>query len=164
MLNWIQRNWSSDARLGAAAVGTVVALYFLSSQLGSRARIVSLGHEEIIHIVLFKFKPSVSRTEQEYLSQTLISFRDDCKLPDGSRYIISVDGGRNNSPEAAVTRGLTHGYVLKFKSKADRDYYAHEDPVHKAFKDRVKDSAEDVVVFDYEAGEFIRSSIIKSVA
>lgn len=50
--------------------------------------------------------------------------------------------------------GLTHGFVVEFASKADRDYYVSDDPAHQAFVKKNSPRFDDVRVVDYEKGVY----------
>jgi hypothetical protein len=54
----------------------------------------------------------------------------------------------------AIKGGLTHGFVVEFASKEDRDYYVSEDPVHQAFVKKHRQSFDDLRVIDYEKGVY----------
>lgn len=56
---------------------------------------------QIVHIVLFQYAPSVTASTKNNVSSAFIALKDSCRLLDGSRYIVSIDGGLNNSPEGA---------------------------------------------------------------
>ena len=47
---------------------------------------------------------------------------------------------------------MSHGYVVEFASKEDRDYYVNEDPAHRAFIKHLEDNnfAERTIAIDYE--------------
>lgn len=45
-------------------------------------------------------------------------------------------------------KGMTHGFVLEFKSQEDLDYYLTEDPVHLAFSKAARPLIDDSVVVD----------------
>lgn len=50
---------------------------------------------------------------------------------------------------------MTHGFVVEFASRADRDYYVNYDEAHQAFKDWMQEGEgkiDDVTVVDYEVG------------
>jgi len=51
-------------------------------------------------------------------------------------------------------KGLTHGFVVEFASKEDRDYYVSTDPSHKAFQKKNRPRFDDVRVIDYEKGVY----------
>ena len=53
-----------------------------------------------------------------------------------------------------IKGGLTHGFVVEFVSKADRDYYIAKDPAHAAFVKKNSPRFEDVKVVDYEKGVY----------
>jgi hypothetical protein len=50
--------------------------------------------------------------------------------------------------------GLTHGFVVEFTSKEDRDYYVSKAPAHQAFVKSIDGKVEDSRVLDYEPGTF----------
>lgn len=93
------------------------------------------------HIVLFKFKETVSAAVKQSVAQRFLRMRDDAKR-DGSAYIISIEYGNQISQEA-FGLGFEQGYIVTFRSEGDRNYYVGEpfiqdpasyDPVHHAFK------------------------------
>ena len=53
----------------------------------------------IVHIVMFQYKPTITTTTKNDVSSAFVALKDACRLPDGSKYVVSVDGGLNNSPE-----------------------------------------------------------------
>ena len=128
---------------------------------------------------MFQYAPKVTAETKHHVSTAFLALKDACHLPDGSKYILSVDGGLNNSPEghtkgmevrpAPLTRIyaahcaplalLQHAYVLAFRSTAERDYYLDVDPAHQAFKASIAEKVSDVVVFDFESGDFARRTV-----
>jgi len=56
---------------------------------------------------------------------------------------------------------LTHGFVLEFASKEDRDYYVKQDPSHLAFVKKNSPQFEVVRVLDYEKGVFSNTTETK---
>lgn len=53
--------------------------------------------------------------------------------------------------------GISHAFVVQFRSNADRDYYVNEDPVHKAFKEAAGAVVEQTIVVDYQDGVFTKA-------
>jgi len=111
----------------------------------------------IVHIVMFQYHPTVSALTTNNVSSAFIALKDSCHLPDGSRYIVSIDGGRNNSPEG-FGKGMEHAFVVTFRSLAERDYYLDRDPAHQIFKASIREKVSDILVFDFESGEFERNA------
>ena len=108
----------------------------------------------VIHVVLFKFKTSLSGAVVNQLCQNMLALKENCKSKDtGQPYILNSSGGKDESPEGAQN-GMTHGFIVEFASKADRDYYVFNDPAHQAFKDDIADKIDGVTVVDYEVGKF----------
>ncbi|KAL0485304.1 hypothetical protein AKO1_011696 [Acrasis kona] len=96
----------------------------------------------VVHIVLFKFKPSTSEEQINDVMDALGTLKSKF---DG---IVSYSSGPNISTEN-LHKGLTHGFTMKFKDAASRDaYLPHEEHVKVAKK--LIDNMEDIVVFDYE--------------
>lgn len=93
------------------------------------------------HIVLYKFKDSLTKAQ---VDEVINAFN---ALPSKVPGIIGYEAGTNVSKEGK-SEGLTHSFVLTFKSMEDLDaYIAH--PAHQAYVDIVKTRREKVVVFDY---------------
>lgn len=106
------------------------------------------------HIVLFKFKDSVTSTDLKDITLQMLSLQKSCLHPTtGVPYIQSITGGRDNSPEG-LQEGLSHGFVVQFRSNEDRDYYVDQDPAHQAFKNAAGPLIEKAVVFDFRDGVF----------
>ncbi|KAI0342997.1 stress responsive a b barrel domain-containing protein [Trametopsis cervina] len=105
----------------------------------------------LFHIVLIKYQESLAPEKRTEIVNAFLALKDTCLLPDGSTYIISIEGGRNNSPEG-LGKGYDHAFIVTFKGAEDRDYYIKEDTVHHEFTKRLHDA--DVTVFDFESGAF----------
>jgi hypothetical protein len=97
------------------------------------------------HVVLFQFKPTSSRADVQRLVD---AFR---KLPSQIDVIADFEYGVNNSPEG-LDGGLTHCFLLTFKSEADRAVYLPH-PAHLAFVEILKPHLEKATVVDYWAGK-----------
>ena len=122
---------------------------------------------------MFQYKSSVTATTKDNVSSAFMALKDACRLPDGSKYIVAIDGGVNNSPEG-MTKGMEvrprliplvfdsdvsqHAYVVSFRNAAERDYYLDTDPAHQAFKASIPEKIVDAVVFDFESGQFARAA------
>lgn len=102
----------------------------------------------------------------------MLNLQHQCIHPTSNEpYIVSAKGGRDNSSEGmqvnsdlasrsiALTAGLkkftttqqgiTHGFVVEFKSAEDRDYYVESDPAHSRFKASLKDIVTKAQVVDF---------------
>ena len=99
----------------------------------------------ITHIVLLKVAPDTENNELNQLMDSLGGLRYST-IPQ----IQEFSYGENNSPES-LNRGYTHGFILRFLSKEDRDYYLdHPDHV-KVAEQLLKllvDGVNSVCVFD----------------
>lgn len=97
------------------------------------------------HVVMFQFKESSSEAD---VQKVVDAFR---ALPTKIPQIADFEYGTNNSPEG-LNEGLTHCFLVSFKSEKDREVYLpHE--AHKAFVDVLKPHLEKVLVIDYWAGK-----------
>lgn len=97
----------------------------------------------IEHIVLLKMNPGVTDTQVEGL---LDDWRALCNYIPGVREVV---GGRNVSIEP-FTKGFTHGFIVRFETKAARDAYVPH-PKHEEFaKTGVLPLIDDVCVVDIE--------------
>ncbi len=115
---------------------------------------------EVVHIVLFRLKPSSSEADQDEVMRRFLALKQVCRR-DGRSYIREIVAGGPNGGEG-MERGFELGFVLRFTSEGDRNYYcggpvvtdpAFFDPAHEAFKAFVGPLlAEDgVLVFDFTA-------------
>ena len=93
------------------------------------------------HIVLYKFKDELS---PQQVQEVIDAF---AALPKKIDVIAGFEHGKNVSPEGK-SEGLTHCFVVSFRSEQDRDAYL-EHPAHQEYVKLVRDRREKVVVFDY---------------
>lgn len=93
------------------------------------------------HVVLFQFKDSASEKDVQKLVD---EFR---ALPSKISEIADYEYGTNNSPEN-LADGLTHCFLVTFKTEADRDAYLPH-PAHQAFVKVLLPHLEKAVVVDY---------------
>ncbi|KAI0690216.1 stress responsive A/B barrel domain-containing protein [Cytidiella melzeri] len=108
-------------------------------------------------MVMFRYHPTLSVSTKNDVASAFHGLKDACRLPDGSRYILSLDGGSFMSPEGRG-HGLEHAFVVTFRSLAERDYYLDKDPAHLAFVASILDKVAESTVFDFESGEFERKA------
>lgn len=95
------------------------------------------------HVVMFQFKESCSEAD---VQKVVDAFRG---LPSKISEIADFEYGVNNSPEG-LAGGLTHCFLVTFKSEADRAAYLPH-PAHEAFVEVLKPHLEKVTVIDYWA-------------
>ncbi|KAF4968314.1 hypothetical protein FSARC_4259 [Fusarium sarcochroum] len=108
----------------------------------------------LTHTVLFQFKADVSPNDVKETCKGFLALKDQCIHPTSNNpYIISVKGGKDNSPEG-MQNGITHGFVLTFNSAEDRDYYVKSDSAHHAFVAKVGGFLEKVIVVDFSDGVY----------
>ncbi len=93
------------------------------------------------HVVMFKFKDSASKEQVEKL---VAEFK---ALPSKIPGIIDFEYGLNNSPEK-LDQGVTHCFVVTFKSEKDREVYLPH-PAHKAYVDQLMPHLDKAIVVDY---------------
>ncbi|KAF5619466.1 hypothetical protein F52700_11749 [Fusarium sp. NRRL 52700] len=108
----------------------------------------------ITHTVLFQFKDNVDPKDIKKTCDDFLQLKDLCVHPASNKpYIISLQGGKDNSPEG-MQNGITHGFVATFESAEDRDYYVKTDPAHQAFIAKVGDLLEKAIVVDFTNGVY----------
>lgn len=115
----------------------------------------------IQHIVLFKFKKSVTAAQIRDVRQRFLALKTEAKR-NGKPYIKQLEAGAQSSGEGA-DHGLQEGFIVTFRSEGDRNYYVGSpivtnskfyDPAHQKFKDFVGPllaEKDGVVVFDFKA-------------
>ena len=95
------------------------------------------------HVVMFGWKEG---TDTNYINKIVAAFK---ALPGKIDLIKNFEYGTNNSPEN-LNKGLTHCFLVTFKSEADRDAYLIH-PSHKQFVALLKPAPDYVTVLDYWA-------------
>lgn len=103
----------------------------------------SEGQKVLRHVVLFKFKDSVT---EEQVQEVVDAFR---ALPEKIETIEDFEYGTDISVENK-SKGFTHGFVVTFRDKKGRDTYLPH-PAHQEFVELVGPRLDDVLVFDYRA-------------
>ena len=121
-------------------LGSLVALS-LSIALFAAADANEKKKSMLRHVVAFKFKESATAAQIKKVED---AFRD---LKKTIPQIVSYEWGINNSPEN-LNKGFTHGFILGFKSEADRSAYLPH-PDHKAFGKLLGPLLADVFVIDF---------------
>jgi len=127
------------------AVLTVILLGIMSFTNNTDAAGKSNQRGNLVHMVSFKFKESVTKEDIKKVETAFAGLQK--KIPQ----ILSYETGTNNSPEG-LDKGFTHGFVLTFHSGQDRDDYLIH-PHHKDFGKLVGPLLEDVFVLDFWNGE-----------
>ncbi len=102
-----------------------------------------MEHKLLRHVVMFKFKDSVSKEKIETVEKAFVDLKESLPL------IHSLEWGTNVSPEG-INEGFTHCFLLTFTSETDRDAYLPH-PAHIAFGDVLKPVIDKVMVIDYWA-------------
>jgi len=127
------------------AVLTVILLGIMSFTNNTDAAGKSNQRGNLVHMVSFKFKESVTKEDIKKVETAFAGLQK--KIPQ----ILSYETGTNNSPEG-LDKGFTHGFVLTFHSGQDRDDYLIH-PHHKDFGKLVGPLLEDVFVLDFWNGQ-----------
>lgn len=115
---------------------------------------------EVVHIVLFRLRPDAAAAARAEVVRSFLDLGRTC-LRDGRPYIRDIAAGPANGGEGAE-RGFELGFVLRFASEGDRNFYAGTpvindpalmDPAHAAFKAFVGPllAPDGVLVFDFAA-------------
>jgi len=122
----------------AAAVVTSLAVSAVAADVAG-----TNANGKLIHMVSFKFKPTATPAQIKEVEDAFSALKK--KIPQ----IVSYEWGTNVSPEKH-DKGFTHGFILSFKSAADRDVYLGH-PDHKKFGELVGPVLADVFVIDFWA-------------
>ena len=93
------------------------------------------------HVVMFQFKEDADPEQVKKIEEAFAALKD--AIPE----IHDFEWGTNNSPEG-LNEGLTHCFLVTFKSEADRDVYLPH-PAHKAFVELLGTVLERPLVLDY---------------
>ncbi|OAA66045.1 stress responsive A/B barrel domain protein [Cordyceps fumosorosea ARSEF 2679] len=108
----------------------------------------------VTHIVMFEFKPEVTKAQRDEFSAEMLDLKNKCIHPKTNQaYILRSTGGTDNSIEG-FQHGISHAFVVEFASPEDREYYVKEDPAHLAFVQKLFPSLAKPYVVDFTPGEF----------
>lgn len=97
------------------------------------------------HFVAFKYTDATTPADIAKIDAAFLALKDQIPL------IVSIERGTNNSPENR-NHGFTDGFLLTFRTTADRDAYLVH-PAHLAFVKASMPRFADAFVFDYTTGE-----------
>jgi len=104
----------------------------------------------IRHCVFIRFRPEVTREQQEELFRQISGLGD--RLPG----LLAAYAGPNISPEVGMDKGYSTGFVVDFADADARDVYLR-DPEHRRIGEQLVASAvggvDGVLVFDLEVDE-----------
>ena len=95
------------------------------------------------HVVLFKFKDSVTEAQIKEVEQAFAA------LPSKIDAIVEFEWGTDVSVEGKA-KGFTHCFFVSFKDKKGREVYLPH-PAHQEFVQLVGPRIDDVCVVDYFA-------------
>ena len=123
------------AGLVLLAMGT----YSLSSN--GKETVESKSSSVLRHVVLFKFKETSAEADVQKVVEAFRSLKD--AIPQ----VADFEFGTNNSPEGLDT-GLTHCFLVTFKSEKDRAIYLPH-PKHLEFVELLKPHLDRATVVDY---------------
>jgi hypothetical protein len=127
-------------------IGFIVgAIIVNAASFGAQPNPAGAGERVLRHIVLYKFKDDL-RPEQ--VQEVVEAFAG---LPKKIATIVGFEAGTNVSGEGK-SQGLTHAFVVSFRSEKDRDAYLVH-PAHLEYVNLVRERREKVIVFDYWASE-----------
>ena len=118
---------------------------FVAARMLEALGVAGSGSRRLRHVVLFKFKPEVTKAQ---VGEVVQGF---AKLPQRIESIVGFEHGIDVSVENKQ-KGFTHGFVVTFRDEAGRDAYLPH-PEHQAFVKLVGPRVADVLVFDYWSGE-----------
>ena len=97
----------------------------------------------VVHVVLVRWKPEVSRAELDELTELTVAF------PNTIPGVLAVHCGPSTSPEG-LEQGFEWALVVSFASSSARDDYLPH-PAHQPVAQLISRLAEQVVVFDVDA-------------
>lgn len=102
-----------------------------------------MADPSVMHVVLVRWKPEVSRAEVDELTELAVTF------PEMIPGALAVHCGPSISPEG-LEGGFEWALVVSFESSSARDDYLPH-PAHQPVAQMISLLAERVVVFDVDA-------------
>ncbi len=129
-----------DWRLWFGSIGMLVSV---AAVLAVTVSAAAPPEKVLRHIVLYKFKDDLKPGE---VDAVIAAFNAMVSKID---VVAGYEHGTNVSAENK-SEGLTHGFVVTFRSEQDRAAY-HAHPAHAEYVKVAKDRRDKVVVFDFWA-------------
>jgi Stress responsive A/B Barrel Domain. len=123
-------------------INFILALIFMISTSG-QAQNRKSQNQSLRHVVMFKFNDTSNAEDVKKVEDAFIGLSEKISL------IKDFEWGTNNSPEN-LNQGLTHCFLVTFKTEKDRDAYLIH-PEHKAFVEILQPHLDKVTVLDYWA-------------
>lgn len=102
-----------------------------------------MANPSVMHVVIVRWKPDVSRAELDELTELAVAF------PHTMPGVLAVHCGPSTSPEG-LEGGFDWALVVSFESSSARDDYLPH-PAHQPVAQLISRLAERVVVFDVDA-------------
>ncbi|KAF9288459.1 hypothetical protein BGZ68_000250 [Mortierella alpina] len=100
----------------------------------------------VAHLILLKFKPSVSETQAHDILKAVAALKD--QLPG---VVESVHLGVNFS---ARSKGFTHGFTMLFKDRAALETYDKSAEHVKVVQETIRPNIDDILAFDYDVEDY----------
>ena len=122
-------------------ITTVVIGFFYHPKAIERAEGLIKNSKMLNHIVLVKFKPTLTSVDLQLIT-------------DGGYSLQEIEGVKdlnfteNFSPEG-LNQGFTHSLTMKFATAEDRDSIYLPHPIHQKFVKLFVPFTESVLVYDY---------------
>ncbi|AOF17049.1 TPA: Dabb family protein [Yersinia enterocolitica] len=137
-------------------------LHQKSKDIGNKAFTEHNYNPGIIkHIVIFKYKSSVTTEQRNEVVKRFLQLRDSKRPGNNSPYILEIITGSQNSGEKA-NMGFEQAFIVTFATEGDRNYYVGtpvvEDPTYydeqhaefKKFAGPLLADSNGVLVFDFK--------------
>ncbi|EMF07052.1 stress responsive alpha-beta barrel containing protein [Serratia marcescens VGH107] len=114
----------------------------------------------IRHIVLLKFKSTVTNSQREDIVNRFLSLKLSTRSGEVTPYIVDIESGVQKSGEE-MSSGFDYAFIVTFKSEGDRNYYVgrpfvddenHYDKEHEQLKKALVPLLSEkngVLVFDF---------------
>lgn len=134
----------------------------------------------VYRVIMVQYKSDVDADTKERIARGYLALAQQCTHERNGEPYFTVVGGTNNSQEGlsgatevgppflsvkSVRNKPTHvarpgdfsrqqAFVATFRSKEDRDYFVHRDPVRARYRDQIMPSFEELRVADFEEDVF----------
>lgn len=119
---------------------------------------------EIRHVVVFKYKPSVTAQQKNEIMRQFLALKHTSRK-ENKNYIVSIVGGDSSNSVEGLDQGFDHTFIVTFKSQEDFEYYIGRpfyspfDEMHDQFKNDIqpflavneKGEMTGAMVFDFKA-------------
>ncbi|CAO1616687.1 unnamed protein product [Sympodiomycopsis kandeliae] len=103
------------------------------------------------HIVSFSYPTTTTESTRSEAYTKFLALKDECKLQNGSKYILNIQAGKKNISPEGMGKGFDQLFIVTFENSDHVKYYLEEDAKHLEFASWVRGHVSDAFIYDFES-------------